>query len=136
MTIGTPTIGVLLASVIEWIDGIRPTLPSDERFLARVAAGALEVVGRELESGPRAAENERVRLAKLLGADPDGGQLREAVSVLIRAGRMTVATPGLVDALFATTLDQLAIDQPGYHVEIAGQILRAVDAAQSDTSTG
>jgi hypothetical protein len=130
MTATTPSIDVLIRSVVEWIDDIRPTLTAPHDFLSRVASGALGVVGRELALGPAAAAAEWARLAALLGHDGDRDELRDELSDSIQAGHMTVRTPDLLDALFATTVDQLAIDQPGYRFEVDGQVRSAAATAR------
>lgn len=115
-----PTTEELVESVRLWIDQIRPGLDPRNAFLARVAANALAAVGRELTEGP-AAEAEAVRLmAGLLGHEGAFETLNAELCAAIRAGDMTVATPGLLPALHVMAKHQLAIDQPSYRPEGAG----------------
>jgi hypothetical protein len=93
---------------------VAPHLAGHAAFKLRVALNALDLVARQLtlEAGSDAAELER--LSKLLGR---GGSLRElnrALSARIASGEMDAATLGLVDHLWQTTLDKLAVDQPNY----------------------
>lgn len=83
-------------------------------FHARVAANVLGIVKRELELGPTQAEAERSRLEALLGQSGDLDMLNRELCRRIREGEMNTATPGLMDHLWDTTLEQLAIDQPTY----------------------
>jgi hypothetical protein len=108
----------LVQSVALWIDQIRPGLDPRNAFLARVASNALATVGRELTVGP-AAEAEAVRLlAGLLGGEAPFEELNAELCARIREGRMTVETPGLLNALREIAFAQLAIDQPSYKHEL------------------
>jgi hypothetical protein len=110
----------LVESVRLWIDQIRPGLDPRNAFLARVAANALAAVGRELTQGP-AAEAEAMRLmADLLGKEGSFAELNGELCAAIRAGEMSVDTPGLLPALQVMAKNQLAIDQPTYRPEGAG----------------
>ena len=107
----------LVQSVALWIDQIRPSLDPRNAFLARVAANALATVGRELARGP-AAEAEAVRLmSDLLGQEGGFDELNAQLCARIRAGELTVETPGLLPALTTIAMNQLAIDQPSYRHE-------------------
>ena len=113
-----PTTEELVQSVALWIDEIRPGLDPRNAFLARVAANALAAVHRELTQGP-AAEAEAVRLmTDLLGHPGDYTSLNAELCDRIRAGELTVDTPGLLPALHTIAMAQLAIDQPTYRHEI------------------
>lgn len=110
----------LTDAVARWIEQIRPGLDPRNAFLARVAANALAAVGRELAQGEAAKAAATDRIAGLLG---HGGTYEGLVWELceaLRAGTLTAETPGLLAALRANTLDQLAIDQPNYRHEAAG----------------
>jgi hypothetical protein len=114
---GTPGVEVLLEAVTEWIDEIRPLLDDRNAFLARVARAALAVVGREIALGPAVSANGRRQLSKLLGHGGEYGELSNELSELLRRGQIDSDTPGLLEALTAVTVGQLAIDQPGYRYE-------------------
>jgi hypothetical protein len=92
-------------------------------FQARVAANALEMMKRELETAPAQDAAERSRLTALLGRN-DGtlAELNDELCRRIEAGEIDLATPGLKEHLWATTLAKLAVDQPtygGYRVALA-----------------
>src|SRR5580658_2150713 len=92
-------------------------------FQARVAANALEMMKRELETAPAEDAAELARLQALLGREGSLFELNVELSRRIAAGEIDVATPGLKDHLWATTLAKLAVDQPtygGYRAALAG----------------
>jgi hypothetical protein len=107
----------LTEAVGRWIEQIRPQLDPRNAFLARVAANALAAVTRELTLGPAAEAAARERLAVILGHEGDYPTLTAELCGKLRSGEMGVATPGLLAALRANVLDQLAIDQPTYRHE-------------------
>jgi hypothetical protein len=79
-----------------------------------VAINILDLVTRQLtrEEGSDASEVERLR--KLLGADGSITDLNRALAERIAKGEIDLATPGLAEHLWATTMDKLAVDQPNY----------------------
>ena len=83
-------------------------------FQARVAANALEMMKRELENAPGDDAAELARLRELLGSDGTLLELNTELSRRIEAGEIDLATPGLKDHLWTTTLAKLAVDQPTY----------------------
>lgn len=94
-----------------------PAAPGEEgrhAFHARVAANALDIVARELALGPAALEAEAARLRTLLGEDGDGEALNRRLCERIASGAIDPSDPALIDHLWRTTLDTLAIDQPKY----------------------
>ncbi len=107
----------LVEAVAGWIDGIRPGLDPRNAFLARVAANALATVRRELTQGPAAEAAAVAQMSELLGRAGGYADLNDELCARIRAGELTVETPGLLDALRAMAFDQLAIDQPNYRRE-------------------
>ena len=104
----------LVEAVARWIDGIRPALDPRQAYLARVAANVLGVVQRELTQGPAAEAGAITRMSKLLGHGGTYGELNAELCSLLANGDMGVTTPGLITALKANALDQIAIDQPNY----------------------
>jgi Domain of unknown function (DUF6285) len=50
----------------------------------------------------------------LLGRQGSIEDLNRALCDLIASGEITLATPGLKDHLWATTIAKLAVDQPNY----------------------
>jgi hypothetical protein len=107
----------LAEAVGAWIDQIRPSLDPRNAFLARVAANAMATIGRELTLGPAATARAVAVMSELLGHDGDQAELTHDLCERIRAGEMTVETPGLLVALQAMACDQIAIDQPSYKPE-------------------
>jgi hypothetical protein len=83
-------------------------------FQARVAANAVEMVGRQLALGAAAEGAEREGLERLLGMSGDLTDLNAELARRIAAGEMNLATPGLADHLWAVSLAKMAVDQPTY----------------------
>jgi hypothetical protein len=83
-------------------------------FNARVAANALEMMKRELDTAPAEDAAELRRLRAILGCDGTLFDLNAELSRRIEAGEVDLTTPGLKDHLWATTLAKLAVDQPTY----------------------
>jgi len=107
----------LAQAVALWIDQIRPSLDPRNAFLARVAVNVLGVVGRELAQGPEAEATAAKLMAELLGHEGTHADLNAELCAAIRAGELTVETPGLLAALQTMARDQIAIDQPNYKAE-------------------
>lgn len=105
----------LLDIVAEFLrKDLLPRLDGATAFHTRVAANVLDIVRRELALTPDAEEAERRRLEHLLGMTGTVEVLNDALCLAIREDRIGPDTPGLWDHLWATTLDTLAVDQPGY----------------------
>ncbi|MEL7454170.1 MAG: DUF6285 domain-containing protein [Pseudomonadota bacterium] len=94
----------------------QPKLSGQARFHARVAANALDIVMRELEIRSSVEDEERQRLLALLQGDPsqNTAELTAALSASIRNGTIDETTPGVVEHLKSTAINQLNIDQPHY----------------------
>ncbi|MFC3069652.1 DUF6285 domain-containing protein [Phenylobacterium soli] len=107
----------LAEAVGRWIDEIRPQLDPRNQFLARVAANAIAAVARELKLGDEAKAAAVQRLEPILGHGGTFEALNWELCEKLRAGEMNAQTPGLLPALRANVLDQLAIDQPSYKHE-------------------
>lgn len=94
---------------------VRPQLEGHAAFHTKVAENALAMVERELEQGPAADTAARARLQALLKTDmQDTDALTRELCKVIRAGDMSLDTPGLLSHLKATAMAQLNIDQPKY----------------------
>ena len=91
-----------------------PQLPGHAAYLARVAANALDIVRRQLQQAPAADAAELQRLRHLLQRDGNLVELNALLCQRIAAGDIGLHTPGLAEHLWQTTLDTLAVDQPGY----------------------
>lgn len=105
----------LTKSVADFLrNEITPLISGHQAFKLRVAINILDLVGRQLtrEAGSDAAEVERLRA--LLGMDGSVTELNRALADRIAKGDLDLATPGLAEHLWATTMDKLAVDQPSY----------------------
>ncbi|MBC9877060.1 hypothetical protein G8O24_06845 [Bradyrhizobium sp. INPA01-394B] len=93
---------------------ITPLISGHQAFKLRVAVNILDLVTRQLaqEAGSDAAELERLRA--LLGADGTVTELNRTLAERIAKGDVDLATPGLAEHLWATTMAKLAVDQPNY----------------------
>jgi hypothetical protein len=113
-----PTPSEILESVITFLREVVPSkLPSREAFDARVAANALEIVRRQVAVHTTATEqdeSERRRLIQLLGRDGSLEELNKLLCSRIANGELGLSNAKLMDHLWATTLDKLAVDQPTY----------------------
>ena len=83
-------------------------------FTARVAANALEMMGRQIEQAPKAETDELGSLETILGASGSLAELNAEFAHRIAAGALDPATPKVAEHLWTTTLAKLAVDQPNY----------------------
>lgn len=110
-----PTPIELTKSVADFLrNDIAPLISGHQAFKLRVAINILDLVTRQLtrEEGSDAKEVERLRA--LLGQDGSVMELNRALAERIASGEVDLATPGLAEHLWATTMDKLAVDQPNY----------------------
>jgi len=110
-----PTPIELTKSVADFLrNDITPLISGHQAFKLRVAINILDLVTRQLtqEQGSDAAEVERLRV--LLGMEGSVTDLNRALAERIANGEVDIATPGLAEHLWATTMDKLAVDQPNY----------------------
>ena len=110
-----PTPVELTKSVADFLQSdIAPLIEGHQAFKLRVAINILDLVTRQLtqEEGSDAAEVGR--LCALLGLDGSVTDLNRALADRIAKGEVDLATPGLPEHLWATTMDKLAVDQPNY----------------------
>ncbi|MGI9287449.1 MAG: phosphotransferase family protein [Pseudomonadales bacterium] len=109
-----PTSAEILVSVAAFLKEEVTAITTDRvKFLARVAGNALDIVSREINIGPELQEQERQRLAELLGERGSLTDLRRQLIEKLRAG-LALDTAGLAEHLRLTVAGQLAIDQPNY----------------------
>jgi hypothetical protein len=116
----TPTPDELLEVVARYLTEVAmPLLPPAAAFHARVAANAVSVVRRQIALGPAQDAAELARLHALLA--PVGGEAggdlaaaNRALADAIAQGRLDTGSAELIAHLWQTTLDRLAVDQPGY----------------------
>ncbi|UWU95134.1 DUF6285 domain-containing protein [Bradyrhizobium sp. CB1015] len=110
-----PTPTELTKSVADFLrNDITPLISGHQAFKLRVAINILDLVTRQLtrEAGSDAEEVERLRT--LLDIDGSVMELNRALAERIAKGEIDLATPGLAEHLWATTMDKLAVDQPNY----------------------
>jgi len=103
----------ILAAVAAWMRDTAGGAPS--AFEQRVAAAALDLARRDIEMAPGQHAAEAARLTELLGQGGGLSTQNAELAEAIRARRMTAETPGLLlDHLWQTTLEKVAVDQPGF----------------------
>ena len=110
-----PTPIELTKAVADFLrNDITPLISGHQAFKLRVAVNILDLVTRQLtqEEGSDAKEVERLRA--LMGMDGSVTDLNRALAERIAKGEVDLATPGLAEHLWATTMDKLAVDQPNY----------------------
>ena len=110
-----PTPIELTKSVADFLrNDITPMISGHQAFKLRVAINILDLVTRQLtqEEGSNAKEVERLRA--LLGREGSVTELNGALAERIAKGEVDLATPGLAEHLWQTTMDKLAVDQPNY----------------------
>ncbi len=95
-------------------DVLLPQLPPNAAFQARVAANAVDLAAREMRLGPSAEAASVVRLQALLQHTGPHDALETELALALRSGTLDDQSPALRAHLWASTLDKLAIDQPGY----------------------
>ena len=91
---GEPTAAEILTAVTEWLASVKERFTGRERFEHAVARNALGIVVRELTARPQAEDR--------------------ALADDLLAGRVSLATPGMLARLRASALAKLAADQPKY----------------------
>ena len=110
-----PSIRELVDAVREFLEKrAMPELKGHTAFHARVASNALGIVARELALGAGAANEEKKRLATLLGRDGSLEDLNRDLCRILREGKIDLAQPQLLEHLEKTVRDKIAIDQPNY----------------------
>ena len=111
----TPTPAELLAAVSRFMrNEVMPVLTGATAYQARVAANMLDIASRQLAMAQAQDAEELQRLCALLGSDVELAEGNRLLCEHIAAGTLTLATPGMADHLWRTTLSKLAVDQPSY----------------------
>ena len=104
---GVPTTADLAQAVREFLEGeVMPATEGRLRFLARVAAGAVAQIERELELGPELARTRAARLAAL-GVRDD-----RDLCAAIRDGSLDDRMDEVRAAVRASVVDKLRIANP------------------------
>ena len=110
-----PTPTELVKAVADFLrTEIAPAIKGHNAFKLRVGINALDLVTRQLTLEMPADAAETARLKALLGIDGSLLELNRALSESIAKGELDLDTPGLKEHLWQTTMDKLAVDQPGY----------------------
>jgi len=110
-----PVASELLSSVSGFLgDSLAANLDPHSKFLVKVAANSLGIVGRELDFGQELEAAEVERLKNLLERNEERlDDLRWQLVAAIRNG-ISLDFAGLTNHLRQTVAGQLFIDQPGY----------------------
>ena len=118
-----PSPDAILAAVAEWLrDTAAAALPAHARFEAKVAAGAVDLVRRQIAAVPTEVAEARM-LAALLGETEGPEALTARLCAQIESGETDLSNPALAELLITTTLNKIDIDQPEFS---AAERLRAL----------
>ncbi len=110
-----PTPIELTKAVADFLrNDIAPAISGHNAFKLRVAINALDLVVRQLTLAEGSDAVEAASLKTLLGIDGDLLHLNRALAEKIAKGELDLATPGLSEHLWQTTMAKLAVDQPSY----------------------
>jgi hypothetical protein len=110
-----PTPIELTRAVADFLrNDIAPAMTGHAAFKLRVAINMLDLVARQLALEQGSDAEEAARLAQLLGVKGSLVELNRALAARIADRAVDLATPGLTEHLWQTTLDKLAVDQPNY----------------------
>ena len=110
-----PTVIELTKAVADFLrNDITPLISGHQAFKLRVAINILDLVTRQLTLEEGSDANEVERLRALLGVDGSVTELNRALAERIAKGEVDLATSGLAEHLWATTMEKLAVDQPNY----------------------
>ena len=110
-----PTPTELIKAVADFLrNEIAPEIKGHNAFKLRVGINALDLVTRQLALADGSDSAELARLKQLLDADGSLIDLNRVLSEKIATGEVDLETPGLVEHLWQTTMDKLAVDQPNY----------------------
>ncbi|MGY3239262.1 hypothetical protein ACVWZ4_000120 [Bradyrhizobium sp. USDA 4472] len=110
-----PTPIELTKAVADFLrNDITPLISGHQAFKLRVAINILDLVTRQLTLEAQSDAREVERLRALLGTEGAVTELNRTLAERIAKGELDLATPGLAEHLWATTMDKLAVDQPNY----------------------
>jgi Domain of unknown function (DUF6285) len=110
-----PTPIELTKAVADFLrNDITPAISGHNAFKLRVAINVLDLVARQLTLAEGSDATEAASLKKLLGIDGALVDLNRVLSEKIGNGEVGLATPGLSEHLWQTTMAKLAVDQPNY----------------------
>ena len=110
-----PTPIELTKAVADFLrNDITPAITGHNAFKLRVAINMLDLVVRQMTLAEGSDAAEAANLKKLLGIDGALIDLNRTLAEKIASGEVDLATPGLSEHLWQTTMAKLAVDQPNY----------------------
>jgi hypothetical protein len=110
-----PTPVELTKAVADFLrNDIAPAISGHNAFKLRVAINILDLVVRQMTLAASGDAAEAASLKTLLGTDGALVDLNRALADKIASGEVDLATPGLSEHLWQTTMAKLAVDQPNY----------------------
>ena len=110
-----PTPGELAKAVADFLRAdIAPQISGHTAFKLRVAINALDLVTRQLKLQGDSDAAELHGLTLLLGVHGTLDGLNADFADRIAQGDVDLATPGVKEHLWQTTLAKLAVDRPNY----------------------
>jgi hypothetical protein len=110
-----PTPIELTKAVADFLrNDVTPAISGHNAFKLRVAINVLDLVARQLTLADGSDAAEAVSLKELLGIDGALLDLNRALAEKIASGEVDLATAGLSEHLWQTTMAKLAVDQPNY----------------------
>ena len=95
-------------------DTVLPQASGRAAFELRVAINALELVARQLTQADASHAAELRRLEQILGRSGSLVDLNRDLCARIAHGESGSDDPALIDHLWQTTMEKLAVDQPSY----------------------
>jgi aminoglycoside phosphotransferase (APT) family kinase protein len=110
-----PRLDELMVSVRNFLrEDVMNQTKGRTNFMARVASNSLDIVLRDMLTGPVHRRQEQERLRHLLAADGGLESLRWKLVNGLRDGSIALDHSGLAEHLRTTVVNQIAIDQPRY----------------------
>jgi hypothetical protein len=110
-----PTPIELTKAVADFLrNDISPAISGHDAFKLRVAINALDLVVRQMTLAAGSDAKEAASLKKLLGIDGALIDLNRTLAEKVANGEVDLATTGLAEHLWQTTMAKLAVDQPNY----------------------
>lgn len=110
-----PGVEEILRSVLDLLQqDILPAIDKDSKISLLLIINALKIVSREITLLDSNEEREIERLNQIVGESGTIATLNQILAEKIATGNILQDDPLLVEHLIKTTLESLAIDQPGY----------------------
>lgn len=109
-----PKLPELLRTVQEFVDEITPQLEGRDKYHAMCASYLLDIVGRELELGPRLDADEKSLLARFIDMEPEL-ELEQGYATLaraIRSGSLDARWDELMSLLMQHVINKVRVTKP------------------------